>query len=617
MKKIKIATILAALLLMLSCCLSSCKNKNENNDDSEDHSIESNEQENSDVACESKLISDKGAVKFSIVYQENIPEDIAEAVTNLHNAITKRSGGGTVNIGIADIDSYSADSYEILIGDIGYPESKKVMDDIGYGEWTVRFEENKLVVAGFSRTGLNSAISELIKNIKKVATDDGTIAFEGDMNITKTEHEVLNKLPRFENIGYPQTADEGNDTGLAVLSNADANVYSAYLSKITSEGYKLYTSNDIKENKFSTYDNGEYVIHTGYSAYESSIRVTIEKKTHLAGLEFENTFVKNDEVVTSLAQIGLGEDKQEGMSYCYQLADGSFFVIDGGFTDDSEQLYEYMRAKAPGEKIIIAAWLLTHNDADHRGAFIDFNGKYKNDVIIERFIHNLPAALTYEESGGNGDTTALGIANELSGCKIIKAHTGQRIYIRNAVVEMLYTLDSYLPRKLTIFNNSSLVFTVDVEGERALFMGDGSDEVAQILYSMYGDYLKSDILQLAHHGLRNGHGTNMPHTVKLYGFIRPEIVLWPSSNAKYLNKNQAKDQQVDLFKWNIEGLKSARECFMAGDGITVLELPYSLYSAYKFVSGETRVPVCKDTQSTTDSLQYDEYGIDERVSWSD
>ena len=182
---------------------------------------------------------------------------------------------------------------------------------------------------------------------------------------------------------------------------------------------------------------------------------------------------------------------------------------------------------------------------------------------------------------------------------------------------MLYTLDSYLPRKLTIFNNSSLVFTVDVEGERALFMGDGSDEVAEILCSMYGDYLQSDILQLAHHGLRNGHGTNMPHTVALYKLIRPEVVLWPSSNDKYLNKTEDVSQQIATFKWNLEGLKSARECFMAGEGITVLELPYSIFSAYKFVPGEVREPVCKNEPSTTEKLQFGEIGVDERVSWDD
>ena len=55
---------------------------------------------------------------------------------------------------------------------------------------------------------------------------------------------------------------------------------------------------------------------------------------------------------------------------------------------------------------------------------------------------------------------------------------------------------------------------------------------------------------------------------------------------------------------------------MAGDGITVLELPYSLYSAYKFVAGENREPVHKDTASTSESLQYDEVGTDIRVSWN-
>ncbi len=39
-----------------------------------------------------------------------------------------------------------------------------------------------------------------------------------------------------------------------------------------------------------------------------------------------------------------------------------------------------------------------------------------------------------------------------------------------------------------------------VDGCRALFLGDSNVEESSILVARYGSYLKSDIIQVAHHG---------------------------------------------------------------------------------------------------------------------
>jgi hypothetical protein len=149
----------------------------------------------------------------------------------------------------------------------------------------------------------------------------------------------------------------------------------------------------------------------------------------------------------------------------------------------------------------------------------------------------------------------------------------------------------------------TMIFTVETEGERTIFLGDATDQAAEIAVNAYGDYLKSDILQLSHHGKRNYSGMKMSHMQELYTFVRPEIVLWPTSNDNYLTDGD-ETEVVSKHFWNLEALKSARECYIAGGSITVLELPYSIYSAYKFDPTVTRDPVRADAPSTEDSLKY-------------
>lgn len=541
------------------------------------------------------LIAEKGTVHFTITNAPYLPDEVNDSITLLYQTIKRNADNGVVPVAEAIPASYRAEEPEILIGDTGYAESNEIMDRISYGDWMICFQGKKLVVAGYSGEALCAALAVLIQAIVNGAQINDSIQIQSDFFAKGTTNEAASRFIKYDcsSVSTLKIADEGQGTALAVIKKTNLTEYEAYLGKLEREGYTLYTSNIIGENRFATYINDDFLVHAGWYAYEKTARVTVEETKALAGLPADNVWTPKEGVTTSLAQFGIATEANnyahEGMGYVFQLADGSFFVIDGGYYPEAERLYDYMKAKAPDGEIVIAAWLLTHNHADHCRAFVSFARTYQNQVRIESVIKNMPASATYKESNTWEDLNTHKVADALPDCKVIKAHTGMKFFLRNAEVEILCTIDSILPTPVKIFNDTSIVFMVTIEGERMLFTGDMGDDVAKFMVPMYGDYLKADFLQLAHHGMKNGHGKNMPNTISFYAKVRPEVILWPNSEKQYYDPPD--DELIATFDWNLEAQKYARETWLAGgDDITVFELPYTEFSAYRFEPASPKAP---------------------------
>jgi hypothetical protein len=113
-----------------------------------------------------------------------------------------------------------------------------------------------------------------------------------------------------------------------------------------------------------------------------------------------------------------------------------------------------------------------------------------------------------------------------------------------------------------------------------LFLGDVSNVGAKIIGEMYGDYVKSDILQISHHGKRNGHGVNMPCMVELCSLIKAKILMWPTSIKSFNDDSRGDQYDTRLFEWNKKAMEYAEENYIASDYVTVLPLPYEKCSAY-------------------------------------
>ena len=80
------------------------------------------------------------------------------------------------------------------------------------------------------------------------------------------------------------------------------------------------------------------------------------------------------------------------------------------------------------------------------------------------------------------------------------------------------------------FNNSSMVIKMNLEKSSILFLGDTGEESGDKLLNTQKDKLKSDIVQVAHHGQRGAKES-------LYQEIKPTICLWPTPKWLWDNDN--------------------------------------------------------------------------------
>lgn len=110
------------------------------------------------------LFSD-GKVNISAIkYQQSPGTTTFEAIKKLRDKIKDETG---VTVKIAP--DYSSDkmppdssTYEILVGELNYPESKEVHATIGYGEYAIKVVGNKLVIAAYGENEISRAINNII-----------------------------------------------------------------------------------------------------------------------------------------------------------------------------------------------------------------------------------------------------------------------------------------------------------------------------------------------------------------------------------------------------------------------------------------------------------------------
>ena len=233
-------------------------------------------------------------------------------------------------------------------------------------------------------------------------------------------------------------------------------------------------------------------------------------------------------------QIGL---KSGGMSYVLRLCDGSFLLIDGGNPSDVdvENLYSFLKKDLPcGEKPRIAMWFFTHAHSDHIGLAVKFLKKYKNCVEISSFAHQFPdcdkinVACDLPAEKEMMQALLTEIENDYPEATVYYMHTGQRYYFDGAVLEVLYSQDNSFPSLYFSLNDTSVVTRLKFDsGKSVMLLADASHHISRQLAASYGASLKSDYLQVAHHGLIGG-------DIELYRLINPDVCLWPVKHECFL-----------------------------------------------------------------------------------
>lgn len=220
-------------------------------------------------------------------------------------------------------------------------------------------------------------------------------------------------------------------------------------------------------------------------------------------------------------------DKRQMLSMVLQDKNGTLVVIDGGWDIDAAHLSDVIRSKGGH----VSGWFITHPHSDHVGALVQILNNPDNKITIDNVYYSLADQSWYEKV----ESSRAGLVNDLRAALATlpkeKLHTvskGQEIQLGEIKAKVLN--DPYLLDASSV-NNSSVVYKFLLNKVSILALGDLGPEGGQLLLSETSQKdLKSDIVQMAHHGQ---YGVNRD----VYEVIKPQIALWPCPLWLWNNDN--------------------------------------------------------------------------------
>ena len=241
--------------------------------------------------------------------------------------------------------------------------------------------------------------------------------------------------------------------------------------------------------------------------------------------------------ITHIGRQGASQSSP-GLSIVCQLKDGSYVIVDGGPNDENDEkaLLEFLKSNNPKEGKPQVTWMFTHAHHDHMGLAVSFLSKYYNEIDVKMFYYNFPdfdtLSIPSEYPNRIEDSKEL-IAefdeiynSHYSNSKKYIFHTGDKLQLPGCEIEILLTHEGFWPNEISWINHTSSSWIMNFEGKTMMVLGDTEATLCQWLATSYKEKLKSDILQVTHHGLNGG-------DTKMYSYVDPSICLWAIDQTRF------------------------------------------------------------------------------------
>ena len=491
-------------------------------------------------------IAENGSGEFKVV---NYLKDNAPAKSL---AKTLRMMSGT---DIQVVDEAAAGNHAIYLG-----TAEQLADKVGtgteiaYSGYEFVIDENNIYIVLPSE--------DFAENITNIVRQQFKAYKEGFCGIDKNfagVHNVANIteiIPVFETTTGKlyDVHDSGNGNFLLTYNTVTKIAETqAYETKLISAGYTMHSESNIGNNRFVVFTKGDTMINCAYMGAVYEYRITYGPLGYLPATTPVTDYEKI--VTPSVSIIGQSDSV---LNMVFQLADGSFIVIDGGWGSDDvnsitlnkgtpnakpisyvrdskadmEALYNFLKTNTPGGGKPQVVWMITHADPDHITLPTRFYGEYADKFDLNMVVYNFPNWYNIEfgtgsstQSPGTFEAYVTGyiasVQNNFPNAVHYVYHTGQKLYLPGCEIEFLFTpSEDFYPSKMNWCNHTCGVWRMTIEGKTVMITGDIEATPNTKIARLYQNYLKSDVLQVVHHGANGG-------SMAFYQCIKPEICFWP------------------------------------------------------------------------------------------
>lgn len=475
--------------------------------------------------------------------------------------------------------TYDSNCFEIIIGCTNHEASKSVYASSSYNAYGAKVVgKNKIVFFFSTKAEGIELVEQFQKSIR--SNDEGQYWVSSTLSLINTIDPNLTLLPKFpEPDSKLSTVDCYDDTKMVVVTNTTLEKFNTYCNTLKSSKFVEYSKREnIDGNYFRIYTQDDIAINAYFSNGRKQARIIIGPLKDIPSKEKDTTPETNKK--PTLTMIGPSESTENGLALIYHLPNGKFLVIDGGY-NLSDRLYKEFRELQPTGDIVVAGWFMSHPHGDHQESLEVVIEQHGHEIEIENIYFNYLHPEYYDDITGDSSASAKEghsvtrlrelISKKLSRkTNIVKPHTGQIYTFGSATVEIISTIEDYLPGRIDNINTSSMIVRVNVEGTTTMVLADATSTLNDILLAMYNSHLESNIVTLAHHGI-------WVDTPEMYTRVSAEVLLWPSNTKRaqeFYHGNREPSYTTYSKPAINEALKQATDVFLARGTDTVLSLPY-------------------------------------------
>lgn len=223
--------------------------------------------------------------------------------------------------------------------------------------------------------------------------------------------------------------------------------------------------------------------------------------------------ISNEDAYWKITQYG-SDDGSQYMFYTVESNNGDLVIIDGGYTSHKD----FVKSVIQGYDNHVTAWIITHPHPDHVGAF---NEIISGNSITVDTIYTIPVnQKRYEETAAGYDDYPtcekfLSLVRDMD--NVVYLQEGDELNLIGLKMKVFHSWDEQVDTLSSdLCNNGSMVFKLYAEQESMLFCSDVESPMEGKLVSKYGNELRSDYVQCAHHG-------NWGLSIGFYELVSPRI----------------------------------------------------------------------------------------------